>query len=147
MEIHSRAFKKLFLKVQKCTNVHFCTFYLTFALVDFYFLTKKCASFSKGSRSLCSAPSLNFGQKCTFWPIFRSKCREMSDHCHGFKLRFWPKSTLFGLCTLRFKSTFLHFLKKGGAKVVHCFMCKSTKVKKWKKAHGPRVLSYWAKGA
>jgi len=115
-------------------NVQKVPFYLAFALVDFYFLTKKYALFSKGSRSLCSALFINFGQKCTFWPNFKAKCREMSGHCHGFISYFLTKKYLFAICTLCFKKCFLHFLKRGGAKVVLGFVLKKHKSQKVRKS-------------
>jgi len=78
-------FHKIFLKVQKCINALFCTFYLVFALVDFLKSDFLKITFSKGSRSLCSALFLCFALFDQKVLTFSLKCWEMSGHCHGFK--------------------------------------------------------------
>jgi len=64
--------RALFKNILNSVNLHFWPkvhFYLAFALVIFYFLVKKCYTFSKGSRSLCSAP-FNFLTKKYFFDSF-----------------------------------------------------------------------------
>jgi len=117
-------------KLHKSVILHF---YLAFVLVNFIFWPKMEMTFSKESRSLCSTPFLLFDQKVLFGLISSLKCREMSDHCHGFgkcflakKYFIWPLHAVFKKCTFA-------FLKRGGTKMVHDFCAKSTKAKKCEK--------------
>ena len=117
--------------MQICT---FCTFYLAAPLVDFLKSAILIALFSKGSRSLCSTPFCTFDQKVHFWPIFRSKCREMSGHCHGFIYYFLTKKYFIWPLHAVFKSALFSFFKRGGAKVVQAFCLKKHKSQKVEKS-------------
>jgi len=76
---------------------------------------------------------LNFWSKVHFLLVFRTKCREMSGHCHGFILTKKCKKCIFGLCTLCFTARFF-FFKKGTAQrwcvLIHAKTQKSKSTKK-----------------
>ena len=87
---------------KKCINALFALFIWPLHWSTFYFFDQKEATFSKGSRSLWRSPFYFFGQKCTFYVILTSKCREMSGHYHGFrralltkKYFIWPLYAVF----------------------------------------------------